>query len=290
MEKQIALSVIIPHHNIPNLLERCLNSIPERDCIQVIVVDDNSDSSIVDFNHFPGYNRDNVEIYLTKEGKGAGYARNVGLTHANGKWLLFADSDDFFVENFFDIVKDYFDSNYEEVVFKAKSVDSDTLEPSNRNENINKRIDQVLYEGSPKKNTLLKVQSPWCRLIRRDFVNNNNILFDEVLACNDAMFTTKVTCLAKEIGVDTREIYVVTYRTGSLWDSRKKNPQNVLIRLEVQIRINKYVKKMGFRQFPLIVYLKMAKDIGYATYFKALWIVVKTKSLFNVYQIEHLWK
>lgn len=282
-KNRVLLSIIIPHHNIPELLVRCLDSIPKRNDIQVIVVDDNSDSSIVDFNNFPGYNQENVEIYFTKKGRGAGYARNVGLTHAIGKWLLFADSDDFFVGNFFDIVKDYFDSNYEEVVFKAKSVDSDTLKPSNRNENINKRIDQVLYEGYPRKNTLLMVQSPWCRLIRRDFVKNNNIQFDEVLACNDAMFTTKVTCLAKEIGVDTREIYVVTFRTGSLWDSRKNNPQNVLIRLNVQIRRNKYVKKMGFSQFRLIDYLKMAREISYATYFKALWVIIKSGSIFNVY-------
>lgn len=41
-------SIIIPHYNIPELLQRCLDSIPERDDVQVIVVDDNSDSSKVD--------------------------------------------------------------------------------------------------------------------------------------------------------------------------------------------------------------------------------------------------
>ena len=89
-------TIIIPHKNTPQLLQRCLDSIPIRVDIQIIIVDDFSDSTIVDFNNFPGSNRLNVEIYLTKEGKGAGYARNVGLTKAKGKWILFADSDDFF--------------------------------------------------------------------------------------------------------------------------------------------------------------------------------------------------
>lgn len=33
-------SIIIPHKNILKLLQRCLDSIPERDDVQVIIVDD----------------------------------------------------------------------------------------------------------------------------------------------------------------------------------------------------------------------------------------------------------
>ena len=40
--KDITYTFIIPHHNCPELLDRCLTSIPQRDDIQVIVVDDNS--------------------------------------------------------------------------------------------------------------------------------------------------------------------------------------------------------------------------------------------------------
>ena len=35
-------SIIIPHYDIPDLLMRCLKSIPVSEDIQVIVVDDNS--------------------------------------------------------------------------------------------------------------------------------------------------------------------------------------------------------------------------------------------------------
>ena len=68
----INYTFIIPHKNIPNLLRRCLNSIPRRDDIQIIVVDDNSNSDIVDFEYFPGIGEPCVEIYFTREGKGAG--------------------------------------------------------------------------------------------------------------------------------------------------------------------------------------------------------------------------
>ena len=83
-------SIIIPHKNIPKLLQRCLDSIPRREDTQIIVVDDNSDPAKVDFTHFPGLSDPSVEVYFDKSGKGAGRARNIGLEHAKGKWLVFA--------------------------------------------------------------------------------------------------------------------------------------------------------------------------------------------------------
>ena len=103
----INYTFIIPHKNIPELLKRCLDSIPRREDIQIIVVDDNSDPDKVDFEHFPGLNEPCVEVYFTKEGKGAGYARNIGLKYARGKWLLFADADDYFLSNVLDVVDEY---------------------------------------------------------------------------------------------------------------------------------------------------------------------------------------
>ena len=95
----INYSIIIPHKNIPYLLQRCIDSIPYRDDVQIIVIDDNSDPTIVDFSNFPGCNRPQVEIYFTKDGRGAGYARNVGLQHVKEKWVLFADADDLFTDD-----------------------------------------------------------------------------------------------------------------------------------------------------------------------------------------------
>ena len=37
---KINFTFIIPHYNTPHLLLRCLNSIPSREDIQIIVIDD----------------------------------------------------------------------------------------------------------------------------------------------------------------------------------------------------------------------------------------------------------
>ena len=86
-------SIIIPHYDIPDLLMRCLKSIPVSEDIQVIVVDDNSPDADTYLERYPELSRPYLEFTRTTKGGGAGYARNVGLDHAKGKWLLFADSD-----------------------------------------------------------------------------------------------------------------------------------------------------------------------------------------------------
>ena len=116
MEKvNILYSIIIPHYNIPELLQRCLNSIPDLPSFQVIIVDDCSDGKIVDFRYFPGMERENVKCIFLKERHGAGFARNLGLRYACGKWVLFADADDFFHKDFYNIISAYEKSSYEVV-------------------------------------------------------------------------------------------------------------------------------------------------------------------------------
>ena len=38
MEIEINYSFIIPHRNVPHLLQRCIDSIPKRDDIQIIIL------------------------------------------------------------------------------------------------------------------------------------------------------------------------------------------------------------------------------------------------------------
>ena len=52
-----SFSIIIPHKDIPNLLMRCLRSIPVSEDIQVIVVDDNSADADTYLDRYPELSR-----------------------------------------------------------------------------------------------------------------------------------------------------------------------------------------------------------------------------------------
>jgi glycosyltransferase involved in cell wall biosynthesis len=217
MDEKINYSVIIPHKNIPELLQRCLASIPRRKDVQIIVVDDNSDPDKVDFEHFPGLNDPFVEVVFTKEGKGAGYARNVGLKKAIGKWLLFADADDFYNYCINDILDEYVNSDADIIYFKHNSLDSSMYTTARRHISFNVFIDYWLYSAS-KADNLLRYQNVtvWTKIFRKDIISKNCIFFDEVSMANDVSFVYLAGFYANTIYADPRALYCNTARKGSI--------------------------------------------------------------------------
>lgn len=248
MEKYL-YSIIIPHKNIPQLLKRCLDSIPEREDIQVIVIDDKSDEEKVDFINFPGLNRKHTEIYFQKKGKGAGYARNIGLNYAKGKWVLFADSDDFFNLNVLVSLDRHANSDYDIVYFGLNSRFSDSLELcESRGKDINIRLKKA-NEGSLSDQEFIryKILYPYTKLIRKNYIDHFDFRFDEVIASNDTMFGVKVGANSQNIGFDTSEIYCATRRNDSLVTSYKY--KNLKSRLLVSFDLYDYLKSIGKEKY-----------------------------------------
>ena len=92
MEK---VSIIIPAYNSEEYIRKALESIPKRDDIQVIVIDDGSTDNTKEI-----VKEFNVLLLENKENKGIGYSRRKGLTYATGEYIMFFDSDDTITNNF----------------------------------------------------------------------------------------------------------------------------------------------------------------------------------------------
>ena len=211
-------SIIIPTKNIPDLLQRCLESIPQRSDIEIIVVDDNSDREIVDVKNYPGTNNQQVKIIFLPESKGAGYARNIGLTIAKGKWILFADSDDYFSEKS-DILDRYINSEYDIIFLNYERVDSVTKEKIHvyRQSFITgKNLNDKLLENKLR----FVMGPPWCKMIAHHLIKKYNVKFDEVAKHNDTMFSLKIGYYADRIFIDPEIAYYNTQREGSITTSR----------------------------------------------------------------------
>ena len=274
-------SIIIPHHNIPNLLQRCLDSIPERKDIQIIVVDDNSSEEQVDFSCFPGSQRTNLITIFDKDGGGAGHARNIGLKQVDAKWVLFADADDLFSEHAFEELDKFSDRDADLVMFKTRSVMSDTLEPVYRGgAGINPAIDNYFEGKMSEEDVSFANMAPWCKLISYDLIKSENILFDEVMYGNDIMFSTKVACAAKKVLISKFELYTITLRPGSLTYKWGKSVENNLCRLKVRIRRNKFLKEQGKKQEFLPVYAIDALKNKNGAFWRIVWLLLTNNMLF----------
>lgn len=240
-------TVIIPHKNIPNLLQRCLDSLPQRDDLQVIIVDDNSDPKKVDFVHFPGLNRKNTKVFFDKSGRGAGRARNIGLDNVGDtKWLFFADSDDFYNPILSEKMDLYLNSDADIIYFCVDSVDSDTLEPSIRKKIYNGHFSDAIKAGN-EYGLRCKLTVPWGKFIRYDVPKKGGFRFTEIPASNDAYFSLLCAFAAKTLETDTDEVYTVTERQNSI--TSKPSFVNWKARFNEMKRVNALFKKEGVMEF-----------------------------------------
>ena len=247
----INYSIIIPHKNIPDLLQRCLDSIPRRDDIQIIIVDDNSNPQKVDFENFPGLGDPCVEVYFTKEGKGAGYARNVGLKYAKGKWLFFADSDDTYTSSFSKFLTDSKDLVADVVYFKANLINNDVSKSPFFL--MNYYITQYLYHGGALSDVKFGAWEPWNKMISRQLVVQNNILFDLIPSSNDKMFSLKVGEFAERVIVIEQYLYNYILRKNSIIHNRNSN--RLFYSLSTSINQNILYKRVGYKRCVFIPFL-----------------------------------
>lgn len=280
----MSYSIIIPHKNIPQLLQRCLDSIPQREDIQIIVIDDNSSPEVVDFAHFPGKERCDVEIVFTQKGRGAGYARNEGLKRAKGKWLLFADTDDFFLPNFLDALDAYCDTDYDLVTFRAESADCDTLKPVPSRQGyygVYKRIG----EGMDVDFLKYRNDVPWAKMVSARLVQEHSICFDETPAANDVMFSAYVDYYARKATACSTSIYCATVRQDSLQYAPVL--RNLLARVTVACRLNRFLHRIGRKDKYIYSYswvVQCRKYFGRQGYFKALSIWLCHERWENIYK------
>lgn len=243
-------SFIIPHKNNPELLRKCINSIPHFDGVEIIVVDDNSSSEFVDFDNFPGAEDPYVRLIFTIEGRGAGYARNIGVKESQGKWLIFADADDYFTSSLEGKMREFCADDHDVVFFKASSVKLLDGSPSWRNLEFNRRVDIALSKGDY---TLpLLFSSPWAKFFKRDFVVQNQIFFNEVRWGNDVVFMGRIAVSARNCIADGATVYCITESDGSL--IKTTTLESALVRFKQECENVCILRNSRFVEEPSIYY------------------------------------
>lgn len=241
----INYSFIIPHKNCPNLLKRCVDSIPERDDIQIIVVDDNSDE-----DKKPSFERMGLEtVYLDVEhSNGAGHARNVGLDKAEGKWLLFPDSDDYYVEGFMEIIDGYAEKEKDVVYFnfEYRNGNSGEILPP-----LHFSIEMADYDGSKKRAEAVRYHHnvPWTKMVKRELLDIHHIRFEEVPNGNDIFFSLMVGYFCYDsIEVIKKPLYVYLRNDNSI-TSKKATAYSSFCVIRHSIQLNRFYHFIGHNEW-----------------------------------------
>jgi len=220
-------SFIIPHHNSPDLLLRCINSIPQREDIEVIVVDDNSDNDKKPYNL-----RTDVKLITIDavHSKGAGRARNYGLEAATGKWLLFADCDDFYESRVITYLDKYKNSNLDMVCFNVYYAYDLELKQERWTNRYSMAIDKFMSCSERNKDYWLRtvkhiIQGPWNFMVQRNIVKKHNIYFEEVPKGNDARFHHIVSMNCHKVAIIQEKLYYWIWTENSITHKKASKAQ-----------------------------------------------------------------
>lgn len=124
MERPV-FSFVIPFWNIDSsFIKKIVNSIPVRDDVQIMLIDDGSEDALSDFIGGLCASDYRISYYRFDENHGGGYVRNKAIELADGEWIIFADSDDQYdivaLDRALDIISKQ--SEYDVVIWGADTI------------------------------------------------------------------------------------------------------------------------------------------------------------------------
>lgn len=270
----IVFSVIIPFRGDVSLLKRLVLSIPDKEGVEVIIVDNNEIG--ISQDTFP--DRNNITVYYSEFTKGAGNARNIGISYAKGKWLLFADADDFYHKGAFDVLYSFENSDADIIYFAVDSCYSDTLEPAYRGEPYSCLVGKY-SENDDESQCLLRYRftSPWAKMIRGSLIAENSILFEDIKAGNDIFFSIESGFYAKKVIACSKIVYCITYLEGSI--TTIKDIEYLKSGYLATIRTNKFLKTHGLHKYqhPIIFRILKARKYGWKNVFDFIKIAAQNR-------------
>lgn len=197
------LSLIIPVYNVEKHIESCLNSVisQNHDDMEVICINDGSTDRSKDILNKYSEKVSNLVI-ISQENEGLSGARNTGIINANGKWVMFLDSDDKLEEEFIDglivFLRKYDNCDLVEYEYK-------TVYPNGairRNCDFSKiknvyKTGKEIFANKIKTNTFYF--SAWNKVLKNNFLKDNRIFFRERVLYEDIEFSTKAINKARKI-------------------------------------------------------------------------------------------
>ena len=177
------ISIIIPVYNSEKYLSECLDSIVNQTLkeIEIICVNDGStDNSLSILKEYTSKDK-RIKI-IDKENEGQGYARKCGLDIANGKYILFCDSDDYYAElTAFEELYNYIENVKSDVVLFDfiqknvidKSIDYKTNYKYPKDVLLKKRwSNREIFSYLDIDNLFIFYVTFWCKLYSKKFLDS----------------------------------------------------------------------------------------------------------------------
>ena len=239
----VKVSVIVPVYNVEKFINRCVDSILSqtfKDFELILVNDGSKDKSLEVIEKYRADKR--VRIF-TQKNQGPAVARNFGISVAKGSYIMFIDSDDYidpdYIETYYNKIKN---CHYDVVVGGYKRVVDDKVKfiLKLKNEEFSKYI----------------VTGPYCRIIKKSFLEKNNISFLNTNSSEDVYFNLMIYNTTNKIGIIDYSGYYYFYNSNSISNTAHKGFKKEIKIIELLDLINvKESYNLELNQYYVIRYI-----------------------------------
>lgn len=257
-------SIVVPFYNAANYIERCLTSIKSQTLsdYEVILVNDGScDDSLLKVKNF--IKDDKRFKIINQENQGSGKAKNKGLMNARGEYILFVDSDDYLELDTLETLDKYikaYRGNIDVVCFNL------IIEKRRIKHKVNLNGNLKGIKAPDKAPEILNISSTACsKLVRKKYMIDNHILFDEDLPFDDILYTLRLMAFAEKVLFIDEYLYHYVQRGTSLTHMNSSlsiiQSCNVIINYEKNDRmLQKYKEEIDFTLVNIILFVFLAKE------------------------------
>lgn len=191
------VSIVIPVYDVEPYLERCFNSILRQTYtnFEVIIVDDGSpDNSGQICDTFA--QKDQRFHVFHQENAGVGAARNTGLSHVSGEWVMFVDSDDELFDNSLEIFVSRIHPETKMLIGGYVCCDHNgtiTYQKEEHHDEQLSREEVIRLMYRPK--VFFALCYIWIKLFKTEVIRQSGLQFDKTLKMNeDTVFSVQYLC------------------------------------------------------------------------------------------------
>ena len=263
--KCLQVSVLVSIYNSQKYLSKLLKCLIKQTNpnIEIVSIDDESiDNSLKILQQ---YALKDLRIKILKQNnQGTAAARNLGLSYANGEYVIFLDSDDYFEPDLIErSVEKAEEFNADIVIFKAEAFDDVTGQTSVLNDRITKlpeyQQNVFSYKNIPEDIFNSFLTAPWNKLYRKSFLDKHGFKFQNIKRTNDLLFVCQTLVAAKKIILLDKVL--VHYRTGNTKNLQSGNAETPLDFYKALIALKEYLDKENLFGTVAKSYYKLVLDI-----------------------------
>ena len=216
---KVKLSFIVPIYNVEKYLCKCVDSLlaQDYDDYEIILVDDGSPDKCPDICDQYAAEHDNVRVVHRTNG-GLSDARNSGIAIANGEYICFIDSDDYWEPNVLGgLMKQMKCENLDVLRFKYQNVNEryEVFNPYKRDARLENDYSTTVVDGVSFLNQCMNTGCYVNMFILRRLLLRD-CLFTPGLYFEDTDWTPRMLCKAKRVASTDIIVYNYLIRRGSI--------------------------------------------------------------------------